>query len=136
VAPLFLEVFAGGSPIRFLALPLRYAWVWCLGIPILREGWLPSRAVAVMLTAFCAVVSAVTLWDLVGLGYRSVHPGWFLGLEWWQRPLYPWVDLLPRWWWRDRPGYLWVVSAWNLVEGVALSVLFWSARGRPEGSPR
>lgn len=127
VAPLFLEVFAGGSWIRFLALPLRYAWLWWLGMPVLREGWLPPRVLAVALTAFCVCVSGITIVDL--LGYGVVHPGWFLGLEWWQRGVYPWLDLLPRWWWRDRPGYLWAASAWNLAEGVAVSALFWSLEG-------
>jgi hypothetical protein len=122
-APLFWEVFSGGSWVRFLALPLRYAWLWWLGRPILLAGWLPPRLAAAALAGFCAVVSGVTLADL--LGHGSVHPGWFLGLEWWQRPLYPWMDLLPRWYLRDRPGYLWIACAWNLCEGLAVSAGFW-----------
>jgi hypothetical protein len=133
VAPLFLEVFAGGSALRFLALPLRYAWLAWLGLPILRQRWLPPRAVAVGLAAFALSVSGVTLVDL--LAWREAHLGWFLALEWWQRPAYPWLDLLPRWWWLDKPGYLWTVSAWNLLEGVTVSVLVWrlATPGRASG---
>lgn len=129
VAPLFLEVFSGGSALRFLALPLRYAWVWLLGRPVLAEGWLPPRVVAVALVLFGALVTGVTAFDLLGLGSRSVHPGWFLLLEWWQRPAYPWVDLLPRWSYGYRPGYLWTVCAWNLVEAVAVGAVL--ARSTP-----
>ncbi len=128
VVPLFLEVFSGGSWLRFTALVLRYAWLWLLGLPILREGWLPARWAAVTLLGFCALVSGMVMTDL--LGYGSVHPGWFLGLEWWQRPIYPWIDLLPRWHFRSRPGYLWIVCVWNVVEAAAVSLVVWKIRGR------
>lgn len=121
VAPLFLEVFAGGSVLRFLALPLRYAWATVLCRPILREGWLRPRAVAVGLAAFTVTLSGVTLLDLSGR--LSTHPGWFLTLEWWQRPVYPWLELLPRWSILNRPGYLWTVSLWNLAEGLAAATI-------------
>lgn len=127
VLPLFLEVFAGGSVFRFLALPLRYAWAWWLGRPLLRAGWLPPRGVAVGLAAFSTLVSGVVLVDLAGFG--SFHPGWFLGLEWWQRPAYPWIELLPRWFLRYRPGYLWTVALWNLLEAWAIGLALW--RWRP-----
>jgi len=123
VAPLFLEVFAGGSWLRFTALPLRWAWLALLGLPIVREGWVPARGVAVLLVGFCVLLTGVTVADLLGFG--SVHPGWFLGLEWWQRPVYPWVDLLPRGYVGYRPRYLWIVSIWNLLEALAVSAILW-----------
>lgn len=132
VVPLFLEVFAGGSPARFLALPLRWAWAWWLVRPLLAERWLPPRAVAVAVAGFCALVSGVTLVDLFGHG--SFHPGWFLTLEWWQRPVWPWLELLPRSLFRYRPGYLWIASVWNLVEALFVGTLLW--RWRPGAGAR
>lgn len=129
VAPLFLEVFTSGTPIRFLALPLRFAWAWWPGRSILAEGWLSARGVSVGLAGFCALLSGVTFLDLLGFG--SVHPGWFLTLEWWQRPLYPWLDLLPRWSMLHRPGYLWIASVWTFVEGFGVSVALRRWRARP-----
>lgn len=126
VAPLFLEVFSGGSPTRFLALPLRFAWIWWLGRPLLREGWLPPRAVAVALAAFVSLVSGMVLADMFGLG--RFHPGWFLSLEWWQRPIYPWMALLPRGYLLDRPVYLWIACLWNLVEGLGIAAALWRWR--------
>ncbi len=128
VAPLFLEVFSEGTLLRFAALPLRAAWAWWLCRPILKLRWLPPRGVALGLAAFSALLSGVTLADL--LGHGSVHPGWFLALEWWQRPIYPWLALLPRWTFLYRPGYLWTVAVWNLVEGMGVAVLLW--RWRPK----
>ncbi|MEQ9398571.1 MAG: hypothetical protein RJQ04_05335 [Longimicrobiales bacterium] len=131
VAPLFLEVFSGGSPLRFLALPLRYAWIVWLVLPILAEGWLRPRAVAVALLGFATVLSGVILSDLAT--GASVHPGWFLTLEWWQRPLYPWLDLLPPWTALYRPGYLWTLATWNLVEAAVLAALAWRWSSRTGG---
>ena len=132
VAPLFLEVFAGGTWLRFMALPLRYGWLLLLAFPLLRERWLSPRGTSVSLVLFALILSAVTFFDL--LGHGSVHPGWFLGLEWWQRPIYPWIDLLPRWYLRDRPGYLWMVAAWNVVEAAGGGWLLWR-QGDPTASP-
>lgn len=129
VAPLFLEVFAGGTWLRFTALPVRYGWLWFLALPLLRERWLSPRGASVALVSFALLLSGVTLLDLLGRG--SVHPGWFLGLEWWQRPIYPWVDLLPRWYLRDRPGYLWTVAVWNAVEAAGVGWLLWRQGGAP-----
>jgi len=120
VLPLFLEVFAGGSLLRFAALPLRWAWALGPARAILRAGWLPPRAVAAGLTTLCLVLAGVPLLDLAGRA--SIHPGWFLALEWWQRPLYPWVELLPRGYLLWRPAYLWIVAAWTLAEGLAVAV--------------
>ena len=135
VAPLFLEVFAGGSVVRFLALPLRYAWAWWLGRPLFVERWIGPRAVAAGLAAFATLVSGVVAADLLGFG--SFHPGWFLTLEWWQRPAWPWLDLLPRGTIRYRPAYLWMACGWNLLEGWVLAVVLWRWRGGdPPGADR
>jgi len=119
--------------LRFLALPLRGAWAWWLGRPILAAGWVPRRVFAVGLALFTLALSGITLFDLLGLGAGSVHPGWFLGLEWWQRPLYPWIELLPRWSLGYRPGYLWIACLWNAFEGFGLSLLIW--RWAPQPPP-
>ncbi len=127
IAPLFFAVFTGGTFLRFFALPLRYAWAWWLCRPILRDAWLPPRAVAIGLGVVCGLLSAVTLGNL--LGFYSLHPGWFLTLEWWQRPIYPWLVPLPRWFYGLRPGYLWIAAFWTLMEGLAVSAMLW--RWRP-----
>lgn len=124
VAPLFLEVFSGGSPIRFLALPLRWVWAVALVLPVVRAGWVSARLLAVGVAGFTLALSAVVIADLAGL--TMIHPGAILGLEWWQRGLYPWIELLPNRWILDRPSYLWIVAVWNAIEGaVAGHLLFW-----------
>jgi hypothetical protein len=128
VVPLLVSWFLGNTFLLFLALPLRYAWGWWLDRPILREGWLPRRPVALGLGAICGVLSIVTLIDLLGI--RTFHPGWFVALEWWQRPSYSWLGFLPRWFYGYRPDYLWIASLWTLVEGLAVSVILW--RWHPE----
>ncbi|MDT8369606.1 MAG: hypothetical protein RQ745_10400 [Longimicrobiales bacterium] len=128
LVPLFLEVFSGGSPARFLALPLRYVWAFALALPILRAGWIPVRPLAIVLVGLTGTISAITLAELSG--WIFTHPGWFLALEWWQRPIYPWIEaFLPRGRILDRPLYLWITSIWNGVEGAALAhYLFWHVR--------
>ena len=130
VVPLFWEVFSGGSALRFLAILIRYAWIRWLAWPILREGWLPTRWVAAGLLSFVVVLCGGVWADL--LGFTRLHPGWFLTLEWWQRPLYPWLDLVPRFYVMDRPGYLWIAVLWTFVEGIAFTGLL--LRWRPRGA--
>lgn len=134
VLPLFLEVFSGGTVVRFLALPLRWAWAWWPGRAILRAGWLPARTFGVGLATFTLVLTGVPLLDL--MGWTSVHPGWFLAMEWWQRPLYPWVELLPRGYLNWRPRYLWIVAFWTLLEGLAVAAALHRWRpGNGSGQP-
>lgn len=124
VVPLFWEVFSAGSILRFAGLPIRYAWFVLLALPLLRERWISPRWVAVALLGFSLLITGMTLINLFGL--RFIHPGWFLALEWWQRPLYPWIEVLPRWTLLERPGYLWTVSLWHLLEGAVVAhLLFW-----------
>jgi hypothetical protein len=131
VAPLFLEVFSGGAPTRFLALPLRYAWAILLVHPILRAGWFPARVLGVAVALFTVALSAAVLADLAGLIF--IHPGAILALEWWQRGLYPWVELLPNVWILDRPSYLWIVAVWNAVEDAVVGhLLFWHVPPRAQ----
>lgn len=127
VAPLFLEVFSGGAPTRFLAIGVRWLWVGLLVWPILRAGWFPPRVLGVTLVAFTTLLSGVVLADLAGLTF--IHPGAILALEWWQRPIYPWLELFPNAWWGERPSYLWIVALWNAVEGAVIGhLLFWKVR--------
>jgi len=124
VVPLFLEVFSGGSPVRFLAIGVRWLWAALLVLPVLRAGWLSPRVLGVGVAAFTTLVSGLVLADLAGLTF--IHPGVILALEWWQRPIYPWLELLPNAWWLDRPAYLWILAAWNGLEGaIAGHLLFW-----------
>jgi len=134
VVPLFWEVFSAGTPLRFAALPIRYGWFILLALPVLRARWISPRWVAIALVSFSMLLTGMTLIDL--LGFRFIHPGWFLAVEWWQRPMYPWLELLPRWTLLDRPGYLWMVCLWHLIEGAAVAhLLFWHVgRGDPQSS--
>jgi len=134
VLPLFLEVFSGGAPTRFLAQPLRWAWAGLLVLPILRAGWLSPRLAALGVTAFTTLLSGIVLVDLAGL--RFIHPGFLLALEWWQRGLYPWIEMLPRWYLLGRPGYLWIVAIWTFVEGAVVGhLLFWRVGRTPSSEP-
>ena len=124
VVPLFLEVFSGGAPTRFLAIVVRGLWAALLVLPILRAGWLHPRILGVAVAGFTTLLSAAVIADLAGL--VVVHPGAILALEWWQRPIYPWLELLPNAWWYDRPSYLWIVAVWNALEGAVIGhLLFW-----------
>lgn len=126
VVPLLMAWFMGSTFLRFLALPLRYAWGWWFGRRIFLEGWLPRRPVAVVLACVCGALSVVTLIDLLGI--HTFHRGWFVALEFWQRPLYSWLGYLPRWYYSWRPDYLWIASAWTLLEGLGVSVMLWRWR--------
>jgi hypothetical protein len=84
--------------------------------------------VAIVVAGICGLISAVTFGNL--LGYYSVHPGWFVALEWWQRPIYSWLGFLPRWYYGWRPDYLWIACVWTFVEGLGVSAMLW--RWRPE----
>ena len=134
VAPLFLEVFSGGSGVRFLALPLRWGWFGLLGLTIVRDGWVSCRIASAALVSVTLPVSAATLIDLATS--VTLHPGWFLALEWWQRALYPWLDLLPLGTVLDRPAYLWLACGWTIVESIlVVGVLLRTSttRAAPEG---
>ena len=124
IVPLFIEVFSGGTPVRFLAIVVRWLWALLLVLPILRLGWLSPRLLGVALAVFTTALSAAVFADLAGL--VLLHPGVFLALEWWQRPFFPWLELLPNAWWLDRPAYLWLLAAWNALEGAIVGhLLFW-----------
>lgn len=129
VVPLFVEVFAGGSPVRFAALPLRWAWMAGPVRGVLAAGWLPPRPVALVVAGGVLLLASGTGVDLAGLA--SLHPGWFLTLEWWQRALWPYLDLLPRALLGYRPIYLWVAWGWTVVEGAVAAVLLWRLGDRP-----
>jgi hypothetical protein len=124
VVPLFWEVFSGGSLLRFLALPIRAFWIGGPVRLLLRERWVDPRVPAALVGGIVGAMALAVGLDLAGL--RFVHPGWFLGMEWWQRPLYPWLALLPAFEAAGRPGYLWMVWAWTVVEGVC--AVLWLTR--------
>lgn len=115
VVPMVFVWFAGGSAVIYLGWPLRYLWAWFLGGPLLREEWIPVRLVAGGILASSLVLGGAVMGDLFGVW--ALHPGWFVALEVWQRPVYPWIAALPRWSFGGRPGYLWTLAAWTMVEG-------------------
>lgn len=145
LVPLVVEVVASGSPIRFVALPLRWAWAWVVVAPLLKEGWVRPATASAAFAGLAGGLAGMVLLDLAGL--LTLPLGWFLALEAWQRPLYPWLDLLPRWAAADRPGYLWLAAVWTLAEAAAAAVsarrlapltpgpLRTASRCSPRGSP-
>ncbi len=126
VLPLFWEVFSGGSVLRFLALPLRIGWIVGVVRPVLDLRWVDPRLPAALVGVLVLGMTVAVGVDLAGV--RFMHPGFFLALEWWQRALYPWIELLPPFEVRARPGYLWVAWAANAVEGALAVVWFLSRR--------
>jgi hypothetical protein len=120
----------GASPLVVLAWPARYAWAWFFCRPLLQERWVPARAVALSVLAVAGTISMLTFADLAGL--LAAHPGWFVLLELWQAPTYVWLNLLPRWYFWDRPDYLWIASSWTFLESAIIFVVLW--RWNPDGS--
>lgn len=133
VVPMLVVWFTGDTPLVYLAWPLRYLWAWGLCLPVLDHGWLPPRATATGVLAVSLTLGLVILGDLAGLW--AVHPGWFVALEGWQTPVYAWVGRLPRWFLLGRPGYLWILGAWTMVEGALASLVLWRRTRAPGGAP-
>jgi hypothetical protein len=131
IVPLVFIWVAGGTLLVFLAWPLRYLWAWFLCRPLLRDGWLSVRWVSVGLGLAAGLISLAVFVDLYGS--VSVHPGWFVMLEAWQAPTYSWLGLMPRWYFWDRPDYLWLASSWTVVEATVLTAVLWRWHpARPE----
>jgi hypothetical protein len=115
-APMVFFWLAGGTALLYLAWPARYVWAWSLGRPVMSWGWLPVRPMAAALLSATAGLGLAILGDLAGLW--SLAPAWFLALEAWQMPIYPWVAHLPAGRLLERPAYLWALCGWTLVEGA------------------